>query len=481
MIPGDLHKLACISVKASGFAFEAILVFACTTGFYLAIMQAVSSSRQFVKSIPDELTSIFIVQNKSEDIVSKTLFFRSYRRLSGLHFVAGLVLAFGVPFLALTNAQDHSHFVSHFVKVQSQDIELPEDFMVRVDGNKLQVALVSLGAIDSKMSTSSVLVRLLNSNGDEKEARANNQGIVEFEGVQPDELHALLVVDEKAHAAVPLMTVGAQTAAKRKTTAKNIRLPLMPSNPQEIMASINRGILPNSNSQGGELYAASDYSLQSVNPYSVRLQRDGTLLGKVVVADRDLAEMLRYAKLTFLQNNKVVARTDSNPKDGSFSVAGFAPGLYGVIAAGPAGYASFAFDVLPPAKPAQLGEGILGRPVSFVQADSNEKLYVFLCPPKLVPKITDRCREVYGQPIADAAGVQPVSGLTVGNGAGLAAGGFGGGGGGFGGGGFGGGGGGLGGGGLGGLLGIGGLIAVGVAASSNNKNAATTTVSTITP
>ncbi len=480
MISGDLRNLACICVKTSGFAFEAILVFACTAGFYLAIMQAVASSRQFVKSIPDELTSIFFVQNKSEDIVSKTLFFRSYRTLSGLLFVAGLVLAFGVPFLGLTNAQDHGHFV----KAQSQDIELPEDFMVRVDGNKLQVALVSLGAIDTKMSTSSVLVRLLNSNGDEKEARANNQGIVEFEGVQPDELHALLVVDEKAHAAVPLMTVGVQTAAKRKTTAKNIRLPLMPSNPQEIMASINRGILPNSNSQGGELYAASDYSLQSVNPYSVRLQRDGTLLGKVVVADRDLAEMLRYAKLTFLQNNKVVARTDSNPKDGSFSVAGFAPGLYGVIAAGPAGYASFAFDVLAPARPALLGEGILGRPVSFVQADSNEKLYVFLCPPKLVPKITDRCREAYGQPIADAAGVQPVSGLTVGNGAGLAAGGFGGGGfggGGFGGGGFGGGGGGLGGGGLGGLLGIGGLIAVGVAAGTNNRNASTTTVSTITP
>ncbi len=408
--------------------------------------------------------------------MSKTLFFRSYSDLRTLLFVAGLVLTFGVAFLGLSNAQDQPRFV----KVQSQDIELPEDFMVRVDGNKLQVALVSLGAIDSQMSTSSVLVRLLNSNGDEKEATANNQGIVEFEGVQPDELHALLVVDEKAHAAVPLMTVSAQTAAKRKTTAKNIRLPLMPSNPQEIMASINRGILPNSSTQGGELYAPGDYSLLPVNPYSVRLQRDGTLLGRVVVADRDLAEMLRYAKLTFLQNNKVVARTDSNPKDGSFSVPGFSPGIYGVIAAGPAGYASFAFDVLPPSRPAQLGEGILGRPVSLVQADSNERLYVFLCPPKLVPKITDLCREVYGQPIADAAGVQPVSGLTVGNGASLAGGGFGGGG--FGGGVGSGGGGGIGGrGGLGGLLGIGGLIAVGAIAGTNNNKSASTTVSAITP
>ena len=415
--------------------------------------------------------------------MSKIIFFRGCNGIAKQILVAGLVLTIGSCFFGSSKAEDQPRFV----RVQSQDIELPEDFMVRVDGNKLQVALVSMGAIDSQMSTSSLLVRLLNSNGEEKEATANNQGIVEFDGVQPDELHALLVVDEKFHAAVPLMTVGAQNATKRNIRSKNIRLPLMPSNPQEIMASINRGIVPNNKSgaPGGELYGASDYSLQSVNPYSVRLQRDGTLLGKVVVADRDLAEKLRYAKLTFLQNNKVVARTDSNPKDGSFSVAGMAPGVYGVIAAGPAGYASFAFDILPPAKPAQLGEGILGKPVSFVQAESNERLYVFLCPPKLVPTITDRCREAYGQPITDAAGVQPVSGLTVGNGAGAAgagSGGFGGGGG-YGGGSFGGGsGGGFGGGrGLGGLLGVGGLIAVGVIAASNNNKTTTTPVSSITP
>ena len=85
--------------------------------------------------------------------------------------------------------------------------------MVRVDGNKMQVALVSIGAISPQMSKSSLLVRLLNSNGQEKEATTNMQGIATFTGVQPDELHALLVVDEKAHAAVPLLTVSTQNAS----------------------------------------------------------------------------------------------------------------------------------------------------------------------------------------------------------------------------------------------------------------------------
>ena len=399
---------------------------------------------------------------------------------------AGLVLAFFASMHSVTNG-DENVTLAGFVNFQGKDIELPEDFLVRVDGNKLQVALVSLGAIESQKSNMSVLVRLLNSSGDERVATSNDKGMVEFDGVQADELHALLVTDEKSHAAIPLMTVSTQNAAKRNISAKPIRMPLMPANREEILASINRNIVPtNSNDPGGELYGTADYRATAATPYAVRLQRDGNLLGRVVVADRDLAAKLRYANLTFLQNNRVVARTDSDPSDGSFSVAGISPGVYGVIAAGPAGYASFAFEVLPSNKPSLIGEGITGKPVSLIQADPNEKLYVFLCPPKLVPQITDRIREAYGQPnVASSNTQQPVSGLTMaGSGGGLASsgGGFGGGaGGGFGGGGggFGGGGGGFGGGGLGGIAAIAGLATVAGILAANDNNNTNTPVSPI--
>ncbi|MEQ1826872.1 MAG: hypothetical protein ABL921_13035, partial [Pirellula sp.] len=292
----------------------------------------------------------------------------------------------------------------YFVNMQSKDIELPEDFMARVDGNKLQVTLAALGAVESQPSTASLLVRLLNSKGDERVAVANSNGVAEFENVNANELHALLVADETSHAAIPIMTVSSMDADRRGLTSKNVKLPLMPANRREILASINRDILPPTG-PAGELYGTSDYRAEKTNPYRVRLQSDGRLLGRVIVADRDLVERLRYAKLTFLRNNQVITRVDSDPDDGSFVVPSLAPGVYGVIAAGPAGYSSFAFDVLPAtARRVTVRNPNREIQVSMVQSDSSNQLYVFLCPPKLVPAITDRIREVYRQPSSDAAG-----------------------------------------------------------------------------
>lgn len=418
----------------------------------------------------------------------KMVLLSKYSALPKRLFCAGI--AFASVTLQTVSKAEVDDLQSRLVKMQSQDIELPEDFMVRVDGNKLQVALVSLGAVGPQVSTSSLLVSLLNASGEEKVATTNAQGIAEFTDVEPGGIQALVVADEKSHVALPMMLLSPQEAAMRGVVAKEVRLPLMPSNRQEIIASIARGSLPSSGVGGasseksGEFFPLSNYKLRSVNPFSVRLQRDGKMLGKVIVADRTLAENLRYAKLTFLRNNHVVARTDSNAIDGSFDVPNLSPGAYGVIASGPAGYSSFSFEVLPPLAPSLIGEGVSSRPVSFVQSDANDRLYVFLCPPKFVPRISEKCREVYGQPMSDVAGAQPVSGLTMGNGAGLASSGMSaGGGGGFGGGGSFGGGGGFGGagGGLAGLIGVGGLVAVGaiVAAQDNNNN--TVLTSPITP
>ncbi len=355
--------------------------------------------------------------------------------------------------------------------------------MVRVDGNKMEVALVAMGAISPQISKSSLLVRLLNSNGNEKEATTDLRGIATFTDVQPDELHALLVVDEKVHAAVPLLTVSAENATQRNLSSKPVSLPLTPVNREEILGSLARGIVP-TDEPGGKLYEANEYKLQSVNPYSVRLRNDGNLPGKIVVADKELAENLRYAKLTFLKDDQVVARTDSDARDGSFNVAGLKPGIYSVIAAGPAGYSSFAFDILPAEKLVGRRQVPSGKPVAFVQGDSNEKLFVFLCPPKLVPQITDRIWQAYGQSDIASSTLPPVPGANMaGGGVGVGSlgggGSFGGGGlGGFGGG----GGGGLAGGGLGGgALGIAGLAVVTAVIASDDDDSSSNIVSKIAP
>jgi uncharacterized membrane protein YgcG len=391
------------------------------------------------------------------------------------------MLASCLAYDACSFAQESTTSVQQLVRIQSQDIELPEDFMARVDGNKLQIALVDIGVIDSKPSTASMLVRLLNPNGEERVAIANSSGIAEFDDVKPNEMHAILVADENAHAAVPIMTVSTQQADRIGLTAKNVKLSLMPANRTEILASINRDLLPPSE-PAGEVYASEAYRAKSTNPYRVQLQPDNRLLGRVIVADRDLAKQLRYAKLTFLKNNQVVARVDSDTADGAFEVPNIEPGIYGVIAAGPAGYASFAFDVLPAARRLPVAFNSDGIPVSTMQTDASNRLYVFLCPPKFVPTITDRLREIYRTPSGDAAlppGTDPsaaAAGSSMGANGFAGMGGYGGGGGFIGGGG--GGGGGLFGRNLGGILGVAGLATVAGILAAEDDNQVT---SPITP
>ena len=416
--------------------------------------------------------------------MSKRNFFRRIRSVSNQVLIAGFAIT-SASFQADAQAVQEDA-VTRLVKRQSQDIELPEDYMARVEGNKMQVSLVALGLDSGKLKTSNLLVSLLTSSGEERTATSDSLGNVTFDikTNEFDEAAAIVVASPDGHAVLPVIPTSTTIADSRNLPKKKFALPLMPVNRDEINASIIRGSLPSSNMGTGELegtlYATEDYKLRSINPYAVRLQQDGNLLGRVVIIDQDLANDLRFAKLTFLRSNQVVARTDSDASDGSFNVPNLAVGTYGVIASGPAGYSAFSFEVLPASVSTPIGERILSRPVSFAQPDSNERLYVFLCPPKYVPKITERCREVYGQPLTDIAGAQPVSGLTGGNGAGLAggpgAGGFGGGG--YGGGsGFGGGGGG-GIGRLGGLAAIAGLATVGIiAATDDNNNAPVSPVS----
>ena len=363
------------------------------------------------------------------------------------------------------------------VNAQSNKVDLPEDFLVRLEGNKLQVSLDSMGASDSNVSAN-VLVRLLDSNGIEKTAMSNQAGIAEFTNVMADQLHAIVVTDRDAHGVIPLMTVGEQNATANRVTSKLIHLPLITGNQAEILETINRDIPPNG-SKLGTHFNLDNYRLQSPNLYQVQLQSDGSLAGHVVIADRDLSEKLRYARLTFFRNNQVVFKADSNVKDGSFSVDGLTTGVYGVVAAGPAGYTAFAFEVLPAAdQPGFPGGNILEKPVSFAQPQPSKQLYVFLVPPSLVPKVTDRVREDYRQPAIDPIAGSPSSPVPN-----MALGGNNYGGGGFGGGGFGGGSGGSGGGGGGGRGGIGGLAGLaGIAAViANDFGNSSGVVSPITP
>jgi hypothetical protein len=364
--------------------------------------------------------------------------------------------------------------VSTVLTMQSEDIRLPEDFLVRVDNDRLEVAMESFGLIDRDIPKSNLLVHLISSQNQVATARTNQDGKAEFEGVSKDTHYALVIAEPSVHAAIPVMTVSQSVADRMGVNNQSFKVPAITPDKAELLATINRDIPP-VQEPTGELSDVANYIPEKLSSTLVQLQQDGSLNGRVVVLDRELARALRYAKLNFYQNQQLVKRTDSTPSDGSFSLQGINPGIYQVIAAGPAGFASFAFNVLPFNALSSIQRELGREGYVSTQLSPANQLCVCLIPPRMVNQSTQIIRKNYGA-TSDAGAGQPLAGGANGAGSGSSSfggfssgGGFGGGGGGFGGGG---GGLGAGGGGFGSLIGLGalGAIAAVIADDSDGSN-----------
>jgi hypothetical protein len=223
-----------------------------------------------------------------------------------------------------------------------------------------------------------------------------------------------LVNDENFHAAIPILSVSPEQAMEKNLASSDIRLAPMIAERDSILASIASSSSPNAGL--GAVLGISDFRPSNVTAYRVHLSNDGTLNGRVVVADRDLDRSQRYANITFFRDRQTVARATANAADGSFGLPNLAVGVYGVIASGPAGYSAFEFEVLPPST--ELVGAKQGRnlPVSFQPPAAASKLYVFLIPPKLMVRVRDEITNAYGSTPAPSNMVGGPSGAFPGGG-----------------------------------------------------------------
>jgi uncharacterized membrane protein YgcG len=339
---------------------------------------------------------------------------------------------------------------------QGQDVDLPEDFIARVEDGKLKVILESLGAQGQRSVRSNLLVSLLDENGSKSIATTNASGIAEFANVRVDALHALLINDENFHAAIPVLSVSAETAIEKNLVSGDVRVAPMPADRDAILASVASSSVPNAGV--GTLLGAGDFRPSTQTAYRVQLTKDGTLEGRVVIADRDLDRSQRYANISIFSDRQTVARATANAEDGSFGLPNLAAGVYGVIASGPAGYSAFEFEVLPAGSDFAMPKDPQNLPVSFQTPAAASKLYVFLIPPKLMVRVRDEITNAYGTttlPSNMAAG--STGGFPGGGGFGGGGGSSMGGGGGF---------------GAGGALAIAGIIAA-ISTSGNNQTTST--------
>ncbi len=368
--------------------------------------------------------------------------------------------------LADENAQEQLVNSSMNANLQAV-VELPEDFIVRVENGILRLVIESTGALGQRSARPNLSVSLLDEDGVAQSATTNSSGIAEFKNVRVDAIHAVVVNDENFHAAVPALTMSPTKAQEKNVISNSIRFSPLLADRDAILSSISNSSALNVGV--GALLGVDDFRPAPFTEHRVQLAADGTLNGRIIIADRDLNGSQRIANITILKDRQTIARATANAADGSFALPNLAPGVYGLIASGPAGYSAFEFEVLPAGADLAMPKDPQNLPVSF-QAPANSQLAVFLIPPKLMVGVRDAITSAYGSGVAPNNMVAgPMPGFPVGGGMG----GGGSGGSGMSGGGF----------GAGGALAVAGIVAA-IATSesgSSNTNQAPVIVSPIAP
>lgn len=304
-------------------------------------------------------------------------------------------------------------------------------------------------------------------------------------------LYALIVNGPQGHAAFPIAVRFANTGDSAQDlagSAAEVRLQLFRLAPSEADRAA-RAFLPAVANARADLDQAfiTAGAIAPSQQYRVQLSPQGRVVGQVVslLVPGSIGQVIQGNNLLLYKDGRVVQRTVSDDQ-GRFVFEGVQPGYYGVIGAGPGGYAAFglqavaaddlAADAANPTTLVSTLAGVAGHQPLF----AGECLPVVMVPQSHCPSVVapvedfaccgvDGCGEIVGcgcdlgvDGLGDPDGLAGFGSYGAGYGyGGYSGGGFGGGGGGgFGGGGFGGG----------GLLGLAGLGAAAAIAASDNDD-----------
>ncbi len=410
-----------------------------------------------------------------------------FTRSFSLTLAVALIASGVLTNLVLTNSALAVEGVRLVATKQDEARKLPEDnaaYFSRSD-RRVRFELVKLSGGSAEM-LAGTKVTVIDPTGEKSTVTADASGVATLDDAKPG-LHAVVVAASQGHTAVPIALREADDSLVDSSRA--VKLPLVDINPKEVARLASSYLSPSSGSAYDEIDSdfVSAGEITQGFQYRVRLGDDGTLEGQVYTLLRDGMSLagVEGTNLLIYKGNQLVGRTTAN-QVGRFSIPGMGPGIYGLIGAGPAGYAAFAFEAYDAIAIASSISETDRETLVSTNADSTALvsaaaapgsiLPVMLIPPPMVPGVTSEIQAAalaYGADggLADGGFSSPVPGVgqaplgsTPGGGVGGA------GPGGAVGGGFGGGGALGGGGGIGGLGALAGLAAVGAIAADNNDN-----------
>ncbi len=345
---------------------------------------------------------------------------------------------FGITSISLAEAPS-GEAASRLVATTFQDElrRLPADNTVLFTAatRSVSIRLDALDQLDSSLLAGTKLV-VVDSNGDKRNFTADDEGVVTIDNVTAGP-HAIVANNDEAHGSTLLVFEEEQKKAEANIFDLNAepdpaaepaprpvgkgRMTLVKMKSQELIPIIDKYLTPSGEREGN--VAASDFEARGSgrqSAFQIRIGANGQLDGIVIsmLKTGRRGNDVAGTNLTLFSDGTRVGGATADAS-GRFTINDVTPGTYGIIAAGPAGYAAFGFDLIAlegvvhvsPSHKA-LDEYRFVSTLAFQeQGNMSDLLPVVLIPPTFVPEVVQSIRTYY-PPIA-ANGVGPLGGNSM--------------------------------------------------------------------
>ncbi len=301
-----------------------------------------------------------------------------------------LCFAWALAFTPLVWADEKSEIlVANLIQNEIQD--LPADHSALFTAAREVAIELEIPSQADLVGLEDALVTVIRPSGETTEIRPDANGLVMIDNVEKGP-HALVVAGREAHGA-KLFYFDEQredaVGQGLEQAAEPARMTLLEIDAKELRPLINR--VRGVSASIDDIVASVEFDVEF--GYRVALGADGTLDGQLftVAMDRDNVNF-EGTRVAIYSDGVLVAATRSDAS-GRFQVTQVQPGVHGVVAAGPPGYAAFAFEAV--AANAVALKNTNGETfVSQLEAVA-EKLPVVLIPPAFCPSVVDAMDEYY--------------------------------------------------------------------------------------